>query len=233
MQLFYESCCTFVKEDPHLKQLSGDAFNFAAYEAAERSFLTTETLLLACQGAVPQDPDQIDHLKDPYLDQSIMAPREKFKYDQEILVHHILCIGEMLGYEPTAPSEDEFTKMSRQFNHSGEMSLYLLFATDAYLTTHHVLKEKHLAAMADFYLIVDIFAGTLRGHLDFHKSLKVSKWHIEYDKFLEDLLKGEISNWGACSDGALERYRTVSKLLSIASKPRLISEAAWTRQGRS
>jgi hypothetical protein len=210
VRLYYQGCCKAAGEDPQYKERPSDCFNFAAYEAAERSFLTTETNLLTCLRELIGN-----HIFPPLREYSTMTPREKFLKDKDLLLEHFYNMKATKKYGVVAPSEDEFTKLSRRFAQDGKMSICLLFAASAYLTSYHVLQEGIWYVLRDFYAVGRSISHSLNEHIDFHKGLKVNKWHAKNDENLKDLLRIEIDNWTSSAQEATERFLAVSYVLNI------------------
>ncbi|KAE9993616.1 hypothetical protein Vi05172_g7776 [Venturia inaequalis] len=220
----YEGCCKSSKKDPNFKHLPDDKFNFdALYPAADRSLLAMETHLLACRGAKANQRPDVRPRSIP----SSMTPRERFRNDQKLLSDYFLSVAELP--RPFFPSEDEFTKLSGQFDFDGKMTMPLLFATDAYLTAQNIVQSDRIASK-DFHRIGGQFRDTLQANLDFHKGLNLDSQVIQHDKNIQEILRVEVDKWTASPRNHLQNISTIEDMLYSWSEQDICDAAVLRKE---
>jgi hypothetical protein len=207
VRLYYEGCCEKAGQDPHRRELPDDHFNFGAFEAAEKSFLSAKIHILEnFQGG--SDLGKAEHMQF----RTPKEPREKFSIDAQLLQQHFNYIKGVTFSCIELAIEDEFSKASRKFVQDGEISMRLLFSATAYLISHHTLNSEVWYPVRDLFENAQRANETLHQHLEFHKDMTLPKGHLEHSAKLQYMLHTELYKW---TSQALDARKWVYNVSSI------------------
>ena len=191
----YVGNCFKHGEDPELAEEPRDCFNIRMYDVAEQLFLPTYCMLRAfyCaagEGDVPTyNPVDPVHYN-PSDDRSLMTDREKLGEDKAVLMGMLPKLGFFCRATPgSVPGEDSFITGLRETLHGdGKIPVWLTFAAQLFLDSHHVLRGKVSRGYEVLYAAVSQMESSIKETLDYHQSLRVVHWPRCNDLSLKQFL---------------------------------------------
>lgn len=204
VRIYHEGCCRAANLPIDDKE-PGDLINFAAYTAAERSYLSTYAILA--------DYDRYAQANTPAAapnkDFTDMTVREAFTADKYWLFEALNNLAWVVRYQQASPSDwipgiDEFTRGARMFMTSKNIPLWFLFAARCHLIAHRVHGEKVARCPAKLNRESWLVASSVRKCIQDRSGLAHPNWEEDQDDILRSQILEPIDAWTV----SREEFRT-------------------------
>lgn len=198
--LYYCGLCHYSGHDPTSKQKPEDSINFEVYDLAEGVMLPTYYELQSFQKSIL--PDHIPVLepghhgvRDVTTTWIQKSDREKVRDDHLVLVEAFTDLALITTITSrTTLSEDELMRGIRQMAPEKVIPLWLVFATQSFLDTQHVLSRDVHRGYTDLQRTATSIRASMTQNLKFHKSIQIGDWPLQDDAQIICSIK-EIDEW--------------------------------------
>lgn len=171
----------------------GPGSNHVAYELADYTYMNAYSLLESCLGVY--EPERLPLYKpgvfghyDPTLDRSRMPEAKKFNEDLIIIMEmftELVTVSKIDNY----PVEDEMMRGMKEALKTRHCPFYLVFATQIFLDTHHILRDK-VSTVFDHTMQQIVYIGKqVADHLEFHKNLTINAWPASLNVGLREMIR--------------------------------------------
>ena len=198
LELIYLAHSIERNEDPNHWERPDDFLNIRVYNVVEKAFVPTY-LLLSSFRAIAKGRTNIPQYKPGYYgtynpldDRSKMTDREKKSHeDRAFLMEMLSEINFLCKASPEQMTwEDEFTSgLRKTLCETKKIPLWLTFAVQLFLDTHHTLRNEVWRAYDDLYEAAVKMGGSVKEILDIHRSLRIDNWPRSNDMAFEILLE--------------------------------------------
>ncbi|KAI0484382.1 hypothetical protein GGR56DRAFT_613574 [Xylariaceae sp. FL0804] len=177
----------------------GMTFNEDLADVADWVYIPTATLLKSFEpviqdGSVPVYKPGYLGTYDPKADRANMSVPEKFKEDTIILLELLpdFCLIDMFGVP--MPVQDEITRGFVNFVRDKQPTLWLCFAAQILLDTHHIMRTSRLGAFADLRMTGLRIARTIDDFWELSKTHpKPQFWPQEGDKEIKNIRESVVT----------------------------------------
>lgn len=201
LQAYYVCLCSMQNESVDHRERPEDDMNFRTYDAAESVMWPTYRILesfvdLLEPGMIPIYETRSDSKYTSFSRIRNASPREKYLNDKKFLLQIlpefvILCEG---TDEDGAPAEDELIRGLRTAFKTHQIPLWTVLAVQVLLDIHEVLEEDIARGINYLHEISAQVYGSIKEHLEFHKTLTIENWPKINDRNLGSI-QGRIQDW--------------------------------------
>ncbi|CAG7566386.1 unnamed protein product [Fusarium equiseti] len=195
----YSLMCVFhqgIPRDEALKEGPGTG-NEKMYEEADKTFLNASLLLriftadldpsAICVDSKQMMQEMFGGTYDPTSDRLKKDGHEKFKEDQMILGEVFLDTVTLTRLMPTFPVQDEFVRGILEWNQTGQVPFYLVFAAQVLLDIHHILREDAPRAFETMMTHTTAMRDDINLRLEFLAEVKMPNWPAQNTHALKEI----------------------------------------------
>ncbi|KAK8097029.1 hypothetical protein PG999_012973 [Apiospora kogelbergensis] len=147
-----------------------------------------ESFLAVVQpGQVPLYKDGMFGYYDPEVNRSKLTGQKKFEQDRALLMPYFAELVTIIRGVGDWPVKDEFLRGIEDAIRTKEITFGVVFAAQTFLDITYELGED---TDQPFYTLVKqstVMSNDIKGHFEFHKTLKISNWSAQNDAWLKNL----------------------------------------------
>lgn len=191
--------CMSKGKDHLSRQRPGDLINMDCYEDADWFMLPIASVLTSfcdvlSSGRVPDYVSGTSDSYSPQQDRSKMSPRQKFDEDIRVLLERLPYVVYLATLsDQTNIAEDEFTRGIREMSATKNVPLWLVFAAQCFLESHHALRENVFMAHAQLWQQALWVRNAANDTFRYHQNLKVENWPQMNDDAMRHFLVDEVN----------------------------------------
>ncbi|KAF7552167.1 hypothetical protein G7Z17_g4489 [Cylindrodendrum hubeiense] len=151
------------------------------YEIADETYLNAGRLIesfakvLSPQN-IPIYKEGMLGVYDPESNRDVKTGHEKFTEDNIILTEFFPEAVALARLVPDYPVEDEFIRGIKELDQTQEVSFPLVFATQAVLDIHHILRSRAKGVVSALIQEVSAIGNMIDGHFKYHQNLESPDW---------------------------------------------------------
>lgn len=174
-----------------------NGFNRETYEVANDTFLVPTMMLeaildnlkLCPPTALPLYGYGSGYTYDATPDWGTMSNQEKYRQDKTLLTEFFTDLMTVVRSVPEYPVHDEFVRGMQELDNTKKVPMYLVFAAQAFLDIHHILRGKVYSAHELCMSHLRLMDEDLALHLNFNATLRAKNRSSIEDKALTEMRK--------------------------------------------
>lgn len=215
VRLYYTAQCVARGQHPGNKERPGDLVNFKLFDVVDEAMMGTFSSLSSFQdiiqpGTVPMYKPGALGTRNRRTTWARKSPREKFADDQLNIFESLpqIYLFNIIGSKKPLVT-DELMRGLETLRPHAEIPVWLVFAVQCFLDSHHVLEEATERPFQQLVQTSRMIENSITNTLKFHQSLRVETWPRSNDAIFKQLL-WSIEQW-VKKDVVAEKFRTVSQ----------------------
>ena len=183
--------------DPSSRERPDDMIDMVCYEESDWVMLSVFMLLDSFLKVI--QPGQAPFYKpghfgiyDPTRSWSHLSDRQKMQDDKLVLLERLPSIVVLASNVQYGIAEDEFTRGIGVMAKTKTVPLWVVFAAQCFLESHHALREDVSMAYDKLKYEATIIRNGAQGTSEYHKDLKFANWPKQNDDTMTHLLVNQV-----------------------------------------
>lgn len=201
VELYHVDSC--MREGLEPRPTPGAIVDLEKWSIVKESFQLPYRLLVSFCGGIAGNRNSMPVTRpawlgqyDPNADRSSLSPDEMCQQDSALLSDFLATVGPYMHVADT-PNTDELSNglLDMYSSKEGKIPLWLIFAAQSFLDTHHVLKDKANMAFDDLYDFSASASSTLEQHFAFVGEHGLIGYRNKKSEAYTRETKNEIREW--------------------------------------